>query len=259
MLLKIDKASKTIKKKKVLDDVSAEFKSGLIYAVVGRNGSGKTMLFRALSGLMKVDSGAVTLDGRRLHKDFEMLPGLGIMLENAGLYPDLSAVDNLSFLMGINKKPDIRIIKEYISRVGLDPEDKRPFRKYSLGMKHRLVFAQAIMDNPSILLLDEPTNSLDEGGVSLIRELVLNMKDENRIIIITSHNREDIDMLADVVYSMSDGRLTKVWLDFRILLLLRQYCSCFAWAMDCGVQVILKISVRKSLKSIVSEFCLTNF
>ena len=200
MLLKIDKASKTIKKKKVLDDVSAEFKSGLIYAVVGRNGSGKTMLFRALSGLMKVDSGAVTLDGRRL----------GIMLENAGLYPDLSAVDNLSFLMGINKKPDIRIIKEYISRVGLDPDDKRPFRKYSLGMKHRLVFAQAIMDNPSILLLDEPTNSLDEGGVSLIRELVLNMKDENRIIIITSHNREDIDMLADVVYSMSDGRLTKV-------------------------------------------------
>ena len=191
MLLKIDKASKTIKKKKVLDDVSAEFKSGLIYAVVGRNGSGKTMLFRALSGLMKVDSGAVTLDGRRLHKDFEMLPGLGIMLENAGLYPDLSAVDNLSFLMGINKKPDIRIIKEYISRVGLDPDDKRPFRKYSLGMKHRLVFAQAIM-------------------VSLIRELVLNMKDENRIIIITSHNREDIDMLADVVYSMSDGRLTKV-------------------------------------------------
>lgn len=168
------------------------------------------MLFRALSGLMKVDSGAVTLDGRRLHKDFEMLPGLGIMLENAGLYPDLSAVDNLSFLMGINKKPDIRIIKEYISRVGLDPDDKRPFRKYSLGMKHRLVFAQAIMDNPSILLLDEPTNSLDEGGVSLIRELVLNMKDENRIIIITSHNREDIDMLADVVYSMSDGRLTKV-------------------------------------------------
>ena len=101
----------------MLDDVSAEFKSGLIYAVVGRNGSGKTMLFRALSGLMKVDSGAVTLDGRRLHKDFEMLPGLGIMLENAGLYPDLSAVDNLSFLMGINKKPDIRIIKEYISRV----------------------------------------------------------------------------------------------------------------------------------------------
>ena len=94
--------------------------------------------------------------------------------------------------------------------MGLDPEDKRPFRKYSLGMKHRLVFAQAIMDNPSILLLDEPTNSLDEGGVSLIRELVLNMKDENRIIIITSHNREDIDMLADVVYSMSDGRLTKV-------------------------------------------------
>ena len=185
MLLKIDKASKTIKKKKVLDDVSAEFKSGLIYAVVGRNGSGKTMLFRALSWLMKVDSGAVTLDGRRLHKDFEML-------------------------MGINKKPDIRIIKEYISRVGLDPDDKRPFRKYSLGMKHRLVFAQAIMDNPSILLLDEPTNSLDEGGVSLIRELVLNMKDENRIIIITSHNREDIDMLADVVYSMSDGRLTKV-------------------------------------------------
>ena len=217
MLLKIDKASKTIKKKKVLDDVSAEFKSGLIYAVVGRNGSGKTMLFRALSGLMKVikytcpaceDTGFI--GGRRLHKDFEMLPGLGIMLENAGLYPDLSAVDNLSFLMGINKKPDIRIIKEYISRVGLDPEDKRPFRKYSLGMKHRLVFAQAIMDNPSILLLDEPTNSLDEGGVSLIRELVLNMKDENRIIIITSHNREDIDMLADVVYSMSDGRLTKV-------------------------------------------------
>ena len=208
--IEVEKVCKTINKSIVLENINLDMSSGKVYGFQGINGSGKTMLFRALSGLMKVDSGAVTLDGRRLHKDFEMLPGLGIMLENAGLYPDLSAVDNLSFLMGINKKPDIRIIKEYISRVGLDPDDKRPFRKYSLGMKHRLVFAQAIMDNPSILLLDEPTNSLDEGGVSLIRELVLNMKDENRIIIITSHNREDIDMLADVVYSMSDGRLTKV-------------------------------------------------
>ena len=207
MKLSAKHISKKIKGKQILNDISVEFTSGKIYGIIGRNGSGKTMMFRALSGLMKIDSGEIFLDDKKLHRDMEILPELGIMIENAGLYPERSGFDNLKLLTGINKKVDDSVIREYIEKVGLDPKDKRSFSKYSLGMKQRIVFAQAIFESPRILMLDEPTNALDEDGVELIRSLILEQKREDTIILIASHNKEDIDTLVDVVYKMKDGSL----------------------------------------------------
>ena len=208
MELIVENINKTIDKKIILNDVSLKLRSGMIYGFVGRNGSGKTMLFRALSGLMSIDSGTVSLDGKVLHKDFDVLPDLGIMIENAGLYPQLSGFDNLKRLSSIRKKVNDNTIREYISTVGLDPDDKRPFRKYSLGMKQRLVFAQAIFEDQKILMLDEPTNAMDDSGVQMVRDILLERKKDS-IILIASHNREDIDLLADEKYRVSNGRFIK--------------------------------------------------
>ena len=208
MELIAENVNKTIDKKIILNDVSLKLRSGMIYGFVGRNGSGKTMLFRALSGLMSIDSGSVSLDGKVLHKDFDVLPELGIMIENAGLYPQLSGFDNLKRLSSIRKKAADDTIREYIRTVGLDPDDKRPFRKYSLGMKQRLVFAQAIFEDQKILMLDEPTNAMDDSGIQMVRDILLERKKDS-IILIASHNREDIDLLADIKYRVSNGQFVK--------------------------------------------------
>ena len=209
MVISLKNVSKNIKGKKVLDHISAEFESGIIYGLVGRNGSGKTMLLRAISGLIKIDEGEILLDGETCNSRKNKTMDLGIMIENMGLYPELNAYDNLNYLTGLNKKVSKETINKYIEMVGLNSKDKRPFRKYSLGMKQRLVFAQAIYENPSILLLDEPTNSLDENGVNTIRNIIMELKSKDRIIVITSHNKEDINILTDKIYTISDGRLEK--------------------------------------------------
>ena len=208
MELIVENINKTIDKKIILNDVSLKPRSGMIYGFVGRNGSGKTMLFRALSGLLSIDSGSVSLDGKVLHKDFDVLPELGIMIENAGLYPQLSGFDNLKRLSSIRKKAADDTIREYIRTVGLDPDDKKPFRKYSLGMKQRLVFAQAIFEDQKILMLDEPTNAMDDSGVQMVRDILLERKKDS-IILIASHNHEDIDLLADEKYRVSNGQFVK--------------------------------------------------
>ncbi len=206
MELIVRNVSKTIKGNKVLDNISLELQSGKIYGFVGRNGSGKTMLFRALSGLMRVDEGEVILDGKILHKDIQVLPSLGIVIENAGLYPEFTGLKNLQLLAGINKKIKTEDIKVAIERVGLEPMDKRTFRKYSLGMKQRLVIAQAIMEKPDIIMLDEPTNALDESGVALVRSIIAEEKGRGAIILLASHNKEDIQLLADQVHHMEHGK-----------------------------------------------------
>lgn len=208
MKLTIEHLNKKIKKRDILKDINMELYSGKIYGIVGRNGSGKTMLFRAISGLMKIDSGTVEWEGKLLHKDFEVLPNLGIVLENAGLYPDKSGVQNLRYLANVHNKIKDEQIKETIRRVGLDPEDKRSFRKYSLGMKQRIVLAQALMEQPDILLLDEPTNALDEDGVKDIREIIKEERERGALIILASHNATDIELLADEVFYMKDGSLS---------------------------------------------------
>ena len=207
MKLTVENLCKKIKDRVILDNINLNLESGNVYGFVGRNGSGKTMLFRAVSGLINIDSGKVMLDEKELHKDMQVLPDMGIILENAGLYSEFTGRKNLQILAGIRKKITTEEVDKAIERVGLDPDDRRTYRKYSLGMKQRIVLAQAIMEHPSILFLDEPTNALDEYGVNRIRRIVAEEKERGSIVLLASHNKEDIEMLADKVYYMVDGRI----------------------------------------------------
>ncbi len=207
MHLSVKNISKKLKNNLVIDNVSLELESGNIYGFVGKNGSGKTMLFRALSGLMPCDSGTIIYNNKTLHKDFAVLPHLGIVIENAGLYPELTGLNNLLNLAQLNGIVNKEKIINTIERVGLNPMDKSPFRKYSLGMKQRIILAQAIMEEPEILMLDEPTNALDEDGVELIRKIIIEERDRGALILIASHNKEDIELLADYVYKVEKGKI----------------------------------------------------
>ena len=207
MKLIAENVTKKIKDKIILNKINLTLESGTVYGFVGRNGSGKTMLFRALSGLMKIDEGTISFNEKILHKDMAVLPNMGIVLENAGLYPEYTGFKNLKLLAKINNKISDEEIKNAITRVGLDPKDKRTFRKYSLGMKERIVIAQAIMEKPDIIFLDEPTNGLDENGVEDIRKIISEEKQRGAIVLLASHNKDDIRLLADKVYYMSDGVL----------------------------------------------------
>jgi ABC-2 type transport system ATP-binding protein len=207
--LQLDHITKTIKGKAILTDISLKAEGGKVYGIIGRNGSGKTMLFRAISGLMQIDSGAVIYNGKQLHKDFAVLPNLGLILEKCGLYDELTGRDNLTYLASYRKKAGKNEIDESICRVGLNPEDGRTYGKYSLGMKQRLAIAQAIMEKPEVILLDEPTNGLDQEGVEQIRKVIKEEKERGAIIFLASHNSEDIRMLSDVVYRMENGRFAE--------------------------------------------------
>mgnify|MGYP000109658653 CR=1 FL=1 len=206
-MIQLQNVTKRIKENTVLDNVSYTFKSGFVYGLYGQNGSGKTMLFRALSGLMDISSGKIFLDNKELHKDMRVLENVGIVIENAGLYPELTGFNNLKMLSKLNKKIDDEQIRKTIVRVGLNPNDKRSFKKYSLGMKQRIVIAQAIMEKPDILMLDEPTNALDEEGIEQIRKIIKEERERGAIVLIASHNKEDIEVLADKVFSISNGML----------------------------------------------------
>lgn len=210
MELAANSISKTIRGKAILSDVSLRLKSGNIYGFIGKNGSGKTMLFRALSGLMRIDSGSIVWKGKTLHKDFSVLPSLGIIIENAGLYPNFTGVQNLTYLAGLTKRIGKEEIVDAISRVGLDPYDKRLYGKYSLGMKQRLAVAQAIMESPDVIMLDEPTNALDETGVEEIRQIILDEKERGALILLASHNKEDIQLLADELYRVEKGHVVRM-------------------------------------------------
>lgn len=205
----IENLSKTIKNNKILDNVNLTFESGHVYGLVGRNGSGKTMLLRAICGLIFPDSGKVIIDGKQLHKDISFPESCGIIIENTDLLPNFSAFDNLKMLSEIKNTANDNMIKSAIKSVGLDPDIKKKVKTFSLGMKQRLSIAQALFEDPDILLLDEPTNALDEDGVNDVRRILLEQKKKNKLIIIASHNKEDISLLSDTVISVSNGRFQR--------------------------------------------------
>lgn len=205
--LKVENISKTIRGKTILKGISLSLHGGNVYGFVGKNGSGKTMLFRAVSGLMKVDEGKIIWEGKVLHKDLAVLPSLGIVLENAGLFPNMTGFENLKYLAALTGKIGNKEIENAILRVGLEPKDKRTYKKYSMGMKQRLAIAQAIMERPDVIMLDEPTNALDEEGVLRIRTIIQEEKARGAIILIASHNSEDIQILADEKYYIENGSI----------------------------------------------------
>lgn len=207
MQLTATDVTKVIKGKTVLSHINLSLNSGYVYGFVGPNASGKTMLFRVLSGLISATTGIVSLNGKILKKAFPVLPDLGILLENVSLYPELTGYENLDYLAKFNHKIDKAGIIEALQRVGLDPADKRKYGKYSLGMKQRLAIAQAVMERPGILMLNEPTNALDQDSVKVIRGLIKSEKDRGAIVLLASHNKEDIQLLCDHTFTMDGGAI----------------------------------------------------
>ncbi|MGM0807470.1 MAG: ATP-binding cassette domain-containing protein [Bacillota bacterium] len=193
----------------VLKGITYDFQSSYIYGLHGRNGSGKTMLLRALSGLIVINSGKIVINNKELHKDISFPESVGIIIEHTDLLPQYSAYTNLKLLSKIKKITSDEDIKEAISRVGLDPTSKIPVKKFSLGMKQRLSIAQAIFEKPDILLLDEPTNAIDTKGIDEIRNILIEEKNRGALIIIASHNQDDLNILCDKILLIEEGRLIK--------------------------------------------------
>ncbi|MEG0909558.1 MAG: ATP-binding cassette domain-containing protein [Bacilli bacterium] len=206
-MIEIENVSKQIKKKDILKNVTYKFEEGHIYGLYGHNGSGKTMLLRALCGLIIPNSGVVKIDDKILHKDLSFPPSIGIVIENMELLPQFNAFDNLKILSDIKKVATDEDIKSAIIKVGLDPDSKMKVRKFSLGMKQRLNIAQAVFEKPDIILLDEPTNALDEESVKKIYDLLFEEKERGAIIIIASHNKEDLSELCDTTIKVVDGSI----------------------------------------------------
>lgn len=194
----------------VLDHVSLSVTPGKIYGIIGRNGSGKTVLFKSICGFVLPDAGKILVRGKQVGKDVDIPQGIGIIIEHPGFLRDYSGFQNLKLLARLQKKITDEKIKESIRLVGLDPEDKKKVGKFSLGMRQRLGIAQAIMENPDILILDEPMNGLDKHGVEDMRKLLVQLKEEGTTILVASHNPLDIEILCDEVYEMDAGAITKV-------------------------------------------------
>lgn len=207
MQVEVKNLGKTIKGNVILNDINLRLESGKIYGLYGRNGSGKTMLLRCLAGLLKYGQGVIAYDGKCLHEQIAIPPNAGVMIENVGFWSMYTGFENLKMLAAIRQKIDDVRIREVIGEVGLNPADKRNVGKYSLGMRQRLAIAQALMEYPDILLLDEPTNALDEEGILLFRNLLQQEKQRGCIVVLASHNKEDIEQLADVRLHMIKGRL----------------------------------------------------
>ena len=204
-MVEIKNYCKSIKSRPILNNVSYNFEYGKIYGIYGHNGSGKTMLLRAIAGLLVPDSCSVVIDGKVLHKDMSFPPSIGIVIENMNLLPQYNAFDNLKILGKIKKTATDEDIKTALERVGLKSDLK--VKKFSLGMKQRLNIAQAVFEKQKIILLDEPTNALDNDGVQLIYKLLKEEKERGALVVITTHHKEDLEEVCDVVLKMTEGEL----------------------------------------------------
>ena len=210
MNLYVKSISKSIKGEKVLDDISYTFESGKIYGIYGKNGSGKTMLLRAIAGFINKDKGYIKYNHKALHKDMDVLPDLGAVIENISFWSMYSGFENLKMLSNIKGIVSDEEIYEIMIYFGLDPKSKKKVNKYSLGMRQKLALCQALMEHPKILLLDEPTNALDQHSIDLFRERILEEKKNDTITILTSHNKEDIEILADEKICMEFGKIKEL-------------------------------------------------
>ncbi len=208
MEIRVDHALKKYGTNIVLDNVSLQLKSGKIYGLVGRNGSGKTMLLRAICGFIQLDSGNVKINGETVKQNFLKNVQMGVMIESPGFLMEYSGYRNLLLLAKIQGKIGKKEVCQALEMVGLDPKLKKHVSKYSLGMRQRLGIAQALMENPDILLLDEPMNGLDNEGVEEVRQLLLACKEQGKLILLASHTKEDIDLLCDEVFRMEHGKIS---------------------------------------------------
>ena len=205
--IKVKDVCKYFGKTQVLDHVNMECRQGAITGIIGRNGAGKTVLFKIICGLLSLDSGEILINGIKRERQADVLPSVGIIIEEPAFLKYYSGIKNLEYLYMINHKNNRQYLESIMEKVGLDPKSKKHVGKYSMGMRQRLAIAQSIMEEPDFLVLDEPFNGLDSHGVNEMRELFLELKKRGKVILIASHNSEDINILCDNVYSMESGVL----------------------------------------------------
>lgn len=209
-IIEVKNISKRFKEHQVLNNVNLSIQKGEICGLVGLNGSGKTVLMKIICGFVIPEQGEVYVDGKQIGKDCDFPKNLGAIIENPGFSQYISGFQNLKNLASIQKKINDDRIREVMTLMGLDPDNKKWVSKYSLGMRQRLGIAQAIMEYQDILILDEPMNGLDKQGVADVKKILLDLKKEGKTILLASHNQGDIDELCDVVYEMDRGEIAKI-------------------------------------------------
>lgn len=205
--IKIENVSKKIKSNMILKNIDMELTSGHIYGFRGKNGCGKTMLMRCICGLIIPTEGKIIINGKELHKDIKIPESIGALIENPAFLPQYTGFKNLKMLASLKGKISDEEVKLAIKRAGLDPDDKRIYKKYSLGMKQKLGIANAIMGEPDIIVLDEPINALDEISVENVKKVFLELKEKGKLIIAACHDREELEYLCDIIYELKDGEI----------------------------------------------------
>ncbi len=207
MYIRLKCVTKKIKQDILLDNISLEFQGGKVYGLQGKNGSGKTMLMRAICGLITLSDGEINIDGEILHKDISFPRSIGALLENPSFLNGYTGLENLKLLADIQGGLEEKELRDCLTKVGLDADDKRIYRKYSLGMKQKLGIAAAIMGSPDIVILDEPINAIDEAGIEKVREILRGLKESGSVIIVACHDKEELELLSDEIIKISKGRI----------------------------------------------------
>lgn len=207
MYIKITDVNKTIKKAPILRDINLEFTGGKVYGLRGKNGSGKTMLMRAICGLITPDSGIIDIDGKILGKDISFPESIGVLIENPAFIGNYTGFKNLKVLASIQNRIGDEQIRKALEDIGLDPDDKRTYRKYSLGMKQKLGIAAAVMENPDIIILDEPINALDDSGTEQVRQILMKHKQKGALIIIACHDADELEFMSDEIIEIAEGKI----------------------------------------------------
>lgn len=207
--IEVKNVTKKFSETVAVKDVTVSFEKGKIHGIIGRNGSGKTVLFKCICGLLPVTSGEITVLGRKMGDGKRVPESLGVIIETPGFLPNCSGYQNLRYLMELSGKADKEKIRGAIKLVGLDPDSRKHVGKYSLGMRQRLGLAQAIMEDPELIILDEPMNGLDKNGVAEMRQLFLQLKEQGKTILIASHNPDDTRILCDTLHEMDAGVMTE--------------------------------------------------
>jgi len=205
--IEIDNVTKKFGETTVLNEISLSLEKNKIHGLIGRNGSGKTMLLKCICGFVIPTVGTIKVEGQQIGKDCDVPENVGIIIEAPGFLPNYDGYTNLKFLAAIKDMISKEQILDAIEKVGLDSKSKKHVGKYSLGMRQRLGLAQALMEEPDILILDEPMNGLDNQGVADIRKLLLELREQGKTIILASHSKEDIEILCNTVHELDRGRI----------------------------------------------------
>lgn len=209
MEITVNNVSKKFGPTTVLDKVNLSLKSGNVYGFQGINGSGKTMLMRMIAGLIHPTEGEVSVDGKLLHGQNSFPESMGLLIENPAFLGGYTGYQNLEMLASINRKIGKEEIQDSLTRVGLDPDDKKKYRKYSLGMKQRLGIACAIMEKPDLIILDEPLNSLDENGIEMVLSIIRDEKERGALIIMACHDYETLTAMTDEIFRIVAGKISR--------------------------------------------------